>query len=160
MTTEQVSYQPFPKLTGAFVAGRLKPGWKDLLWTATNHWLDAKTIAKFADELASDDVRVEVATAAIDGAEAALRSVLEREAATDETPDASVRERWMRVAVAWLYENRETYTDPWAVIEEVWEAFGHPESLNGLIRWMPPPPGGKPGEAGMLERWRDLAASQ
>jgi hypothetical protein len=160
MTGEDVEYQPFPKLTAAFVAGRLRPGWKDLLWVARHHWLDVAAISEFADSLAGEDVRADVGVAAMDGDEDALLKLLEREAAQDDTSNDLVCDRWLRVLLAWLYEHRGLYADPWAILEEVWEAFGHAELLSGLIRWMPTPPGGAPGEAGMLERWRQLAASQ
>lgn len=86
-----------------------------------------------------------------------LRGVLEREAARDPTPDDVIRDHWMRIAVAWLYEHRDEFPDPWAEIEEIWEAFDHAEALSGLIRWMPLPEGAETGEAAMLERWRAMA---
>jgi hypothetical protein len=153
----QVEYQPYPKLTKTFVADRLQVQWKDLVWAATNHWLDARALADLADELAGENEDVRLAIANADSDELALAAVFDREATKDETSEEGVRERWMRLAVAWLYEHRELFDDPWAVIEEIWEAFGHAESLNGLIRWMPAPPGEPPGEEGMAERWRRYA---
>jgi hypothetical protein len=155
-----VEYQPTPKLTKSFVTDRLRVGWKDLAWAADNHWLGAQSLAELADELASDDddARVALATVAPDNDEAALKAVLDRQAARDESSEEVVRERWMRLAVAWLYEHRQLFDDPWAVLEQIWEAFGHPASLNGLIRWMPAAPGERLGEEGMLERWRAYAA--
>jgi hypothetical protein len=161
VSESRVEYQPFPKLTKAFVAERLRVSWKDLAWAATNHWLDVKSLTELADDLAEgdEDLRVAIATADVDSDEAALRTILDREATGDETPDATVREQWMRLAVAWLYQHRESFDDPWAVLEEIWEAFDHAESLNGLIRWMPTPSGEKPGEDGMMERWRTYSES-
>lgn len=159
VSESRVEYQPFPKLTKTFVVEKLRVGWKDLGWAATNHWLDTKSLGELADGLAEgdEDLRVAIAIAALDNDEAVLNAILERQARSDETPEATVRERWMRLAVGWLYEHRKSFDDPWAVLEEIWEAFGHAESLNELIRWMPTPPGGRPGEAGMLERWRTYA---
>ena len=156
VSESRVEYQPFPKLTKTFVVEKLRVGWKDLAWTAANHWLDSKSLVELTDGLAEGDeeLRVAIAIAALDQNETALNAIIDRQAVSDETPDVTVRERWMRLAVAWLYEHRELFDDPWAVIEEIWEAFGHAELLNGLIRWMPTPMGGQPGEEGMLERWR------
>ena len=160
-TERRVEYRPLPKLTQTFVAERLRVTWKDLGWAATNHWLDAKALADLADELAADDEGLRVALAlALDDGEAALTAVLDRQATGDETSEVTVRERWMRLAVAWLNEHREMFSDPWAVLEEIWDAFDHAESLNGLIRWMPVPPGEPSGEAAMMARWRTYAESQ
>jgi hypothetical protein len=153
-----VEYRPFPKLTKEFVGERIEAGWKDLVWAASNHWLDTKALADLADAIpgASDDARVAVAIAAMDRDDAALKAVLDEQARNDVVSEAVVRERWMRLVVAWLYLNRGLFEDPWAAIEQVWEAFGHAPELNGLIRWMPVPPGGEPGEQGMLKRWREF----
>ncbi|MGD0042458.1 MAG: DUF2247 family protein [Isosphaeraceae bacterium] len=155
----RVEYQPFPKLTKTFVVEKVRVGWKDLAWAAANHWLDTKSLVELTDGLAEGDeqLRVAIAIAALDQNETVLHAIIDRQAVSDETPDATVRERWMRLAVAWLYEHRESVDDPWAVLEGIWEAFGHAESLNGLIRWMPTPLGGEPGEEGMVERWRTYA---
>ncbi len=160
MSESRVEYRPFPKLTKAFVAQKLRVGWKDLAWAATNHWLDSKSLGELADGLAGDDENVRVAVAGASLDDDGLKAVFHREARGDETPEQTVRERWMRLAVKWLYEHRETFDDPWAVIEKIWEAFGHAASLNGLIRWMPTPPGEEPGEEGMLERWRAYVETQ
>jgi len=161
ISVRRVEYEPFPKLNEAFVTEQMRVNWGDLFWAATNKWLTAKSLAGLADELAGadDELRVAISTA-LDHDEAALQRIFEREAIIDAATETILRERWMRLAVAWLYQHRESLDDPWAVLEQIWEAFGHPESLNGLIRWMPAPPGEEPGESGMLERWRAYIASE
>lgn len=155
----EVEYRPFPELTKEFVAERIQPSWKDLAWAATNHWLDGKALEELADELAegSDETRAQLATAAAEGDDAVLRALIDQQARRERVADEEVRERWMRIGIAWLYQHRGLFHDPWAVIEEIWEAFGHPPSLNGLIRWMPVSPSGVAGTGGMLERWREFA---
>jgi hypothetical protein len=73
--------------------------------------------------------------------------------------DDLVRERWMLIALAWLYQHRDIFDNPWAAVEELWEAFDHPSSINCLVRWMPVPPSGEVGEEAMLKRWQTLADS-
>ncbi len=154
MTVNQnrVEYSPFPKLTGDFVVRMMKVGWKDLAWAAHNHWLDVGSLVALADRIAEtdEDLRVSIACASLNE-DGALGEILERQAASDDTPDAAVRARWMRVAVAWVYQNRAILGDPLAVIEEIWEAFDHPKELNGLIRWMPVSTEGGAGEEEMIK---------
>ncbi len=166
MTTSgaQIDYRPFPKLTKEFVAQRMRVGWKDLAWAASNHWLDTKALGELADGLVkepADDLRAELAIAAGDGDAAALKALIDQQARGEMITDERVRDRWMRIAVAWLYQHREVFDDPWAVIEEIWEAFDHAPALNGLIRWMPAPADGKkPGMESMLERWQEFVSPE
>jgi hypothetical protein len=113
------------------------------------------SLAKLGQRLADDDdTQAELATAANCHESARLSGVLEKESATNPTTNEQVRVFWMDVVVAWLYTNRDVLRDPWATLEEVWEAFDHPPQLNRLIRWMPVPVGEPTGEAAMLDRWR------
>lgn len=155
-----IEYRPYPPLSSDFVALRIRPGWKDLAWAAKNHWLGAGALSAFAEELAGadDDARVEIAMAQLEHDELRLRSLLEAQASSDETPDGVVTEHWLDVALAWLYENRRMFDDPLRVVEEIWEAFGHPESANTLIRWMPLVPGQAAGDQAIMERWRAKVA--
>lgn len=148
-------YQPFPKLAGDFVAG-FRPGWRALIWAADHHWLDLDALAALAEVKAAGDENalVEIATAAIDRDEPRLRGALEKKSSADATTDAEVRDLWIDVAIAWAYANRHVFDDPWAVVEEIWEAFDHAPQLNNLIRWMPVPSGEPTGEEAMLNRWR------
>ena len=117
-----------------------------------------KSIAELADALASDDdeLRVSIASAEAEGDDSALGSLLEAQARKHPASNETTRERWLALAVKWLYEHRETLDDPWNALEELWVAFDHPPVLNGLIRWMPLPPGTELGEDAMLRRWQNL----
>jgi hypothetical protein len=153
---DPISYQPFPKLSRTFVEENLRVDWNDLAWAATNHWLDAKSLADLADGLARDNDALRVAIHERDLAddEAGLRSILVRQAKREGHLEAAAREHWLHVAVVWVYEHRSLFDDPWAILEEIWEAFGHPKSINGLVRWMPVPIGESAGGAAMMERWK------
>jgi hypothetical protein len=155
----QMKYRPFPKLTKEFVAERINAGWADLAWAASNNWLDSRSLGDLADRIAdtSGDVRADVALAVMEGDDTRLHALIDQQARHCPIGSEEIRGRWLLIAIAWLYQHRGAFSDPWAVIEDIWEAFDHAPALNGLIRWMPVPAGGKPGEAGMMERWRELA---
>jgi hypothetical protein len=153
---DPIDYLPYPKLTKSFVAAHSHLGWRDLAWAVTNGWLDTSALAGLADDLAAgdEDLRAEAALAAMDDDELALASFLEAQAAKDPAPIAAVRKRWMDIAVAWVYQNRNLFDDPLSKVEEIWEAFDHPSELNRLIRWMPAPEGQPVGDAAMMDRWK------
>jgi hypothetical protein len=157
MPAKLVPFSPDPQLTQAFVESRLRLGWADLAWLVVNLWLPAAQTIELADQLAETepDLRAEIALAATD--RVALRAILDRQATRHGPPEEEVRERWMQLAVTSLYEHRAEVTDPWPILEQIWEAFDHAPALNGLIRWMPVAPSDKVGMDAMLERWRTYA---
>ena len=156
-----MDYRPFPKLTKEFVEQQIRVDWDDLAWAQSNHWLDLKTISELADRIAAKDneLRTSFAIAGMDGDEIAVRSLIDSQAHKSVISNALVRERWMLIALAWLYQHRDTFDDPWTAIEELWVAFEHPSLLNSLIKWMPVSPGGEIGEEAMFRRWETIASS-
>jgi hypothetical protein len=156
-----LDYKPTPKLTKEFIEKKIKVNWRDLAWALSNHWLDVGVIADLAEGIAVKDenLRSSLAIAGINGDAKTLKVLINQQLQNYTAPDETVRERWMLLAVAWLYQNRHAFDDPWLALEELWEAFDHPAALNGLIRWMPAAPGMKIGEEAMLKRWHVLATS-
>jgi hypothetical protein len=147
-------YLPDPPLTRSFVESKVELGWGDLAWLAANPWLPYEDIVDLADMLAEGepDIRVEIALTA--DKPTALAAIVERQAALHGPSETQVRDRWMRLAVVSLYEHRAEVSDPWPILEQIWEAFDHAPALNGLIRWTPVAPGEATGMAAMAERWR------
>jgi len=77
-------------------------------------------------------------------------------------PEGALRKKWLYLLLRWLFENRERFSDPLALVEEIFCDFGHPLEMAGFIRYMPPADGYDPrqhtkaeNEARMLAHWRD-----
>jgi hypothetical protein len=159
LATNLVDFTPFPKMTAAFISDRESLTWADLHWAAGNGWLTDEALLDFADSLAAndDDLRVEVNVAASSADDQELQAVIEREASIEAASPEAIREKWMDLAVAWLYENRKLLPDPLAEVEQLWAAFGHPSNLNHLIRSAPTEPGAALGDAAIMNRWRTAA---
>jgi hypothetical protein len=60
---------------------------------------------------------------------------------------------WLFLALAWLREHPELADDPLEAIELLYADFGHPAEVQGLVRYMPPPPGARTGLDAIWERW-------
>lgn len=157
----KLDYKLSPKFTKEFVEQNIKVDWGDLAWALSNHWLDVSSIAELAEVLAlkNEYLFTSLAIARINNDAPALETLVFQQAQKFTVPDELIRERWMLLAVRWLYQHRNTFDNPWLVIEELWAAFGYPSSLNCLIRWMPIPSDRKAGEETMLEKWHTLATS-
>ena len=80
-----------------------------------------------------------------------------------ERTEAELRDKWLYLVLAWLYEQRGAVPDPLQTVEEVYADFGYPEEIAGLIRYMPmdgPDLGSREAnERRLFERWRQYLDS-
>ena len=67
---------------------------------------------------------------------------------------------WLFLALAWLWENRMEQVEPLEVIEMLYADFGYPESIQGLVRFMPAPSGAQVGHRAIEQRWQDFVNRQ
>jgi hypothetical protein len=59
---------------------------------------------------------------------------------------------WIYLSLAWLHQSGLSEQQLFNVIEELYSDFEYPEEMEGFVKYMPPPPGGKGGISGMAER--------
>jgi hypothetical protein len=67
---------------------------------------------------------------------------------------------WLYLALAQLYERRDTVSGFFQVIEMIWSDHDYPEEMSGFIYYIPPPPGGEYGEPAMLRRLEAYLSEQ
>lgn len=60
---------------------------------------------------------------------------------------------WLFLALALLQAHPELVEDPLEAIELLYADFDHPTEIQGLIRYMPPPPGARTGLDAIRQRW-------
>lgn len=60
---------------------------------------------------------------------------------------------WLFLALSWVHEHAGDFEDEFEVVEMLYADFGYPASMEGLVRFMPPPPGEEPGLRGLRDRW-------
>jgi hypothetical protein len=60
-----------------------------------------------------------------------------RDLAKRECDDGKGRERWLYLILLWVFENRHAFADPLEMVEQIYADFGYPESVAGLVRYMP-----------------------
>lgn len=78
-------------------------------------------------------------------------------ASLPETIHGPFRRKLAFLALRRLYLRREEEGDGfWERVEAVWCDLGHPEELEGFIRWMPAPLGQESGEDAMMRRLEDF----
>jgi hypothetical protein len=72
--------------------------------------------------------------------------------------ESEIRDKWLYLVLAWIYERRDEYPDPLQRVEEVYADFGYPEEVAKFVRYMPmdgPDLGSREAnERRLFERWR------
>jgi hypothetical protein len=72
------------------------------------------------------------------GNDAALSELVDRLAASEAaSSEEQLREEWLYLVLAWIYENRANDADPLQRVEEVYADFGYPEDVASFVRYMP-----------------------
>ncbi len=63
---------------------------------------------------------------------------------------------WLFEALAWVFEHRADFEDPLGVVEMLYADFDYPTEIEGLVRYMPAPPGEPTGVEAIERRWADF----
>jgi hypothetical protein len=139
----------------AFVVSRvrLEPG--ELAYGYAHGWLDEASTVGVAEGL----VAAGAASAPIEELASLFKSDLWRvQQVVDEIesdPDAEPERVWLYLALAWLHDHKDQYADPLQIIEMLYSDFGYPTDIEGLVRFMPPPPGSPTGVEAIEARWSE-----
>lgn len=64
-----------------------------------------------------------------------------------------IRDKWLFIVLAWLYEHRAERADPLGDVERVYAAFDYPEAMSGFVPYLPAPDG---EERDVVRSWRDF----
>lgn len=52
-----------------------------------------------------------------------------------------IRDKWLFLVLAWLYDQRHERIDPLEDVERVYAAFDYPETMTGFVPYLPGPGG-------------------
>ena len=114
--------------------------WLELLFGVENDLIDPAAIPEFTDdgitnEAGSGVVR-EVASLAPDDAWRRLKELAGVELAISEVREAA-RDKWLYLALAWIFEHRQEYHDPLGMAERIFAEFDYPQRMSSFVRYMP-----------------------
>lgn len=144
--------------------------WRDVRFGLVNELLDAQAVIEMAVDRVGEtedpsSPLMELAGAGKDEPLVELVQAL----AGSEAPrsEEEIRNKWLYLVLAWIYEHRMEDPDPLQRVEEVYADFGYPEHIASFVRYMPiegPDLGSREAnERRLFERWRryldDAAAS-
>lgn len=154
------------KIPATFIMPRTRMSWRELQFGMENELLDQQAPIDFAIE---ELTRLEQPPGALLDLATShrndpIRDFVDKLAAEKpEHTEAGLMGKWLYLTLAWLYEQRDTTTDPLQAVEKVYADFGYPEEIAGFVRYMPmdgPDLGSREAnERRLLERWRQYLES-
>jgi len=148
-----------------FLRNRTRMSWRDVRFGLVNELLEPQAPVELAVDQVSERAESSEALLQLAGAgkdEPTLELV---EQLADHEPPRSedeIRDKWLYLVLAWIYEHRDDYPDPLQLVEEVYADFGYPEQIAKFVRYMPmegPDLGSREAnERRLFERWKRYLA--
>lgn len=150
----------------SFVCERLKLSWRDALWGYEHQLIGWSTIVDLAIErlYADSDDPLEIELASLTKMETyQVGDLLRKLAGASPEEDSVIAQRkWLYLLLAWLFENKESVSDPFGEVEAIYTDFGYPPEIEGFVRYMPVTDGYDPSahtkdenESRLCEKWRE-----
>ena len=148
-------------IPSAFVAERTRVTWREVLYGINNELLAPAAAVDLAGEEveAQDDPPPALVELAGLGKGEPIQALVEQLAKTQPEQNAEeIRDKWLYLTLAWIFEHRTTYRDPLQTVEEVYADFGYPARIAGFVRLMPaddPDLGSRElNERRLYQKWR------
>lgn len=147
-----------------FILARAVPTPHELIYGYEHGWLDdegAVRVAEAALTMGMDlpDAVEELALLLRDDryrvAELIRAAAEELSADGQRLPSENPPRLWLYLALAWVYAHRADIVEPLEVIEMLYADFDYPAEIEGLVRFMPPPPSETAGGSGIEQHWRN-----
>lgn len=123
-----------------FVSNKVKLTWTDILYAIKSNLLSpdsaiAHAVVQISKTEEHNQVLFDLASL-FDGE--SIQPYLDQLASLEEGLDESeLNEKWLYLLLDWIFENKDKYTDPLGMVEEIYADFNYPESIISFVRYMP-----------------------
>ena len=152
MTDDQAKF----RLPASFVLDRVTLRPNELAFGYTHGWLDDSAVVRIAERMLVDDRRI---VPPVEGLalllSADLWRVPELVGEIDEGVAGNAGRVWLYLALDWLSVERGDFSDPYEMIEMLYADFDYPPEIEGMVRFMPAPPGAATGLGVIDQHWRE-----
>lgn len=145
-----------------FVSKRVKLTWKDVLYAIERKLLSPESAIEHATIEISRNEEYHQALLDLaslykgESVHPLLDDLASLEAGQDET---MINEKWLYLILDWLFDNKDKYSDPLSMIEQIYADFDYPELMASFVRYMPcdePDLGTlELNEARLYKKWKD-----
>lgn len=129
--------------------------WSDTLWGYEHQligWCDIVAIAMDRLLLGSDNP-IEINLAGLGKSDTSQIGELLRILANGESGqiENTSERKWLFLVLLWLFENKDSISDPLAEIELIYANFGYPSEIEGFVGYMPVTDGYDPSQHSIEE---------
>jgi len=147
----------------AFISARHRLNWSEILLGLEEGWLNASDVLASIPSLGlpgANEAKGGASSSPNDFVALVKKLSVSESIATDE-----VRLSWLRILMAWIFENREQIVDPLSLVDQLYADFNYPDEIYDLIRFNVPRDGYRsqdhtPEENAtrLVRLWRDYCA--
>ena len=150
------------RISYAFIRARTRLSWREVRFGLDNALLDPyAAVERAMEEVEELDqpslVLLELAAA---GRRDPVRDLVDPLASAEPAgSDDSIRDKWLYLVLAWIWEHRAEDPNPLERVDYVYADFDYPEALAAFVRWMPmqgPDLGSREAnEQRLFQRWKE-----
>jgi hypothetical protein len=145
------------KIPYEFARSRVRLSWRDVLFGLENELIDGDAPQAMAINHKNNVVAHSTLLSGLTEGDDQLKVIKELARSEPERTDDQIRDAWLYLVLAWLYERRNELADPLQCVEEVYADFGYPVEIAPFVRYMPmdgPDLGSREAnERRLYERW-------
>jgi len=113
--------------------------WRELLFGVENELISPSTAVDFAiealDRVGESPRLAELATQT--STESIVWHVKELAKSEPEQQLDAIKEKWLYVVLAWVYERRAEFSDAFQLVEQIYADFDYPREIISFVRYMP-----------------------
>lgn len=128
------------KIPYEFISQRAKICWNDILFAIEHQLVTPELAIDKAKEISSNQENIlkEESELASSPKDEPVVELVSRLASAEAHPtEEEISAKWLYLALAWLYNNRDSVADPLSIVEEIYADFDYPREIAPFIRYMP-----------------------
>ncbi|KXF76501.1 hypothetical protein ATN84_25685 [Paramesorhizobium deserti] len=133
--------------------------WHDLKYGLSHKYISEDGVIEFALETLtenSNEIHYDLATCSnhFD-----VPRIMEQLAFHENKNPQLSKQKWLYLILLWVFLHKESYPDPFSVVEEIYADFDYPEEVAPFVRYMPVADGEAVGEKALMEKWAAMLTS-
>lgn len=128
--------------------------WKELYYAIKNGIINCNDViyyAKYSVNESSNDLVYQLCL--LEESEK-IYNILKRLSEFELEETEYIKNKWIFAILLYFYKNKNKYSDPLSMVEEVYVDFDYPDSIRNLIRYMPVDDDSKYGDAEIYIKWK------
>lgn len=123
-----------------FIISKVKLTWGDIEYGIENKYISSDIAIDHAmHELAEceDYSQDLIDLASLSKGDTVYPYLMKLAEVSKELKDNIIKEKWMYLILDWIYNNKNKYSDPLGIVEEIYADFDYPEIILSFVRYMP-----------------------